>query len=55
VENGKGGRYWKQYPMTVRGKTLGAKVEDGTGFKAELRGEAVYQRTSARKALSCSL
>jgi hypothetical protein len=47
------GRVWKQKPMSGRGKTPRVKVEDGTGFKAELRDKAVYQRTSSGKALSC--
>jgi hypothetical protein len=47
------GRLWKQRPMTVRGKTLRVKVEDGTGFKAESRDKAVYPGTLAGKALSC--
>jgi hypothetical protein len=47
------GRIWKQVPITVRGKTPGIKVEDGTGFKAESRDEAVYQGTLTGKALSC--
>jgi hypothetical protein len=53
VKNGMSGRIWKQIPMTVRGKTPGEKVEDGTGFKVESRGEAVYQGTLTGRALSC--
>jgi len=48
-----GGRIWKQIPRDSRGKTSGAKVEDGTGFKAALRDKAVYQGTSVRDTLDC--
>jgi hypothetical protein len=35
--------------MPARGNTPRVRVEDGSGFKVESRGEAVYQRTSSGK------
>jgi hypothetical protein len=35
--------------MSTRGNTPRVRVEGGTGFKAESRGEAVYQRTFSGK------
>jgi hypothetical protein len=48
VENGMGGRIWKQIPIPGRGKTSRDKVEDGTRFKTEPRGKVVHQGTQAR-------
>jgi hypothetical protein len=35
--------------MSTRGSTPRVRVEGGTGFKAESRDEAVYQRTFSGK------